>query len=78
MGIELTLIHWIYLLFIGGVIILMALRRDTSLFCILGIFVIALLATESVTNSVSGVFNSFIFAIGELLPTILIICIISF
>ena len=76
MGMELTLIHWIYLLFIGGVIILMALRRDTSLFCILGIFVIALLATESVTNSVSGVFNSFIFAIGELLPTILIICII--
>ena len=76
MGMELTLIHWIYVLFIGGVIVLMAMRRDTSLFCILGIFVIALLATESLTYSVSGVFNSFIFAIGELLPTILIICII--
>ena len=76
MGMELAQIHWIYLLFIGGIIILMAMRRDTSLFCICGIFVIAILATGNLTNSVSGVFNSFIYAISELLPTILIICII--
>ena len=76
MGVELALIHWIYVLFIGGIILLMALRRDTSLLCIVGVFIIAILSTESLTNSVSGVFNSFIFAIGELLPTILIICII--
>ena len=76
MGVELALIHWIYVLFIGGIILLMALRRDTSLLCIVGVFIIAIISTESLTNSVSGVFNSFIYAIGELLPTILIICII--
>lgn len=76
MEMELAQIHWIYMLFIGGIIILMAMRRDTSLFCIIGIFVIAILSTESITTSVSGVFDSFIYAIGELLPTILIICII--
>lgn len=76
MGVELTLIHWIYVLFIGGIIWLMAMRRDTSLLCIVGILMIAVLSTESLTDSVSGVFNSFIYAIGELLPTILIICII--
>ena len=77
MGMELTQIHWIYLLLIGGIIFLMTMRRDTSLFCICGIFIIAILSTMSITDSVSGVFNSFIYAIGELLPTILIICIIT-
>jgi len=76
MGIELTLIHWIYVVFILGIIALMVMRRDTSLICIIGIFLIALVATNSLTNSISGVFNSFIFAISELLPTILIISII--
>ncbi len=76
MGVELALIHWVYVLFIGGIILLMAVRRDTSLLCIVGVFVIAILATDSLTGSVSGVFNSFIYAIKELLPTILIICII--
>lgn len=76
MGVELALIHWVYVLFIGGIIFLMAVRRDTSLLCIVGVFVIAILATDSLTGSVSGLFNSFIYAIKELLPTILIICII--
>ncbi|MGM9924033.1 MAG: hypothetical protein ACI35R_07295 [Bacillus sp. (in: firmicutes)] len=76
MGAELTLIHWIYVAFIIGIIAFMIMRRDTSLICIAGIFLIAITATHNLTSSISGVFNSFVYAISELLPTILIISII--
>jgi len=54
----------------------MVKRRDTTLISILGIFLIAIVATGDLTASVSGVFKSFVFATTELLSTILIICII--
>ncbi|HWK24881.1 MAG TPA: hypothetical protein VNS08_17850, partial [Ureibacillus sp.] len=69
-------LHWIYVAFIVLIIGFMVKRRDTSLICILGIFVIAIVATGDFTSSISGVFNSFIYAIRELLSTILIISII--
>lgn len=76
MGIELTVLHWIYVLFIVLIIFFMVRRLDTTLISILGIFVIAIVATGNFTFSISSIFNSFIFAITELLSTILIISII--
>ena len=76
MGIELTALHWIYVVFIVLIIGFMVRRRDTTLICIIGIFILAIVATGNVTASISGVFNSFIYAITELLSTILIISII--
>ncbi|WP_274308176.1 hypothetical protein [Solibacillus daqui] len=76
MGIELTVLHWIYVLFILLIIFFMVRRLDTTLISILGIFVIAIVATGNFTSSISSIFNSFIYAITELLSTILIISII--
>ncbi|EFM12480.1 conserved hypothetical protein [Paenibacillus curdlanolyticus YK9] len=76
MVLELSPLHWVYLAFIVGIIGFMLMRRDTTLVCIAGVFVIGLLATESLSGSISGIFNSFIYAIKELLGTILIISII--
>lgn len=76
MGIELTALHWIYVVFIVLIIVFMVRRLDTTLISILGIFIIAIVATGDLTASISGVFNSFIYAITELLSTILIISII--
>ncbi len=76
MGIELTALHWIYVLFIVLIIGFMVKRRDTTIVCIVGIFLLAIVATGSIAASISGIFNSFIFAITELLSTILIISII--
>lgn len=76
MGIELTALHWIYVVFIILIIGFMVRRLDTSLICIVGIFILAIVATGDFTASISGVFNSFIYAISELLSTILIISII--
>ena len=76
MGVELTILHWTYLLFVLVILITMLLRRDTSVACLVGIVVIGFLAKGSVYQSVSGLYNSFIFAIGELLGTILVISLI--
>lgn len=76
MIVELTALHWIFVVFIALIIGFMIMRRDTTLVCIVGIFIIAFTATGSLTASVSGIFNSFIFAINELLATILVISII--
>lgn len=76
MGIHLTAIHWVYLAFIVLIMTLLIRRRDTSLICITGIFALGLLVTETLSGSVSGVFNSFIYATKELMGTIMIISII--
>lgn len=74
--VSLTLIHWIYLVFIVAIIGFMLFRRDTTIVCIVGILSLAAVSTLSISDSVSSLFNSFIFAITELLPTILVISII--
>ena len=76
MDITLVSVHWLYLLFIVLIIGFMIRRLDTTVLCISGIFLLGLLATGDLPRSVSGVFGSFIYAIKELLGTILIISII--
>jgi hypothetical protein len=76
LDVLLTPIHWIYLAFILAIIGFMLFRRDTTIVCIVGILSLAAVSTLSVSDSVSSLFNSFIFAITELLPTILVISII--
>lgn len=55
----------------------MVKKKDISLLCILGIFILGLAGTESIYKSVMGVFNSFVYAAKELMPTIFIISIIA-
>lgn len=76
MEITLSALHWVYLIFILLVIAFIVMRRDTSFICIAGILVLGFIATSSITHSVTGVFNSFAYAIKELLGTILVISII--
>ncbi|MFZ7102630.1 MAG: hypothetical protein ACOWWO_08220 [Peptococcaceae bacterium] len=77
MGTGLTALHWIYVLFILFIMGFMIMRRDTTFICLVGIVSLGLLATKgSIFQSVIGIFNSFIYAISELLGTILVISII--
>lgn len=76
MVVELTLIHLIYLLFILLIIGFMVSRLDTTILCIVGIFIIAIVSSGSLTESIISIFSSFQYAISELLPTILIISLI--
>jgi len=54
----------------------MIAKRDTTLICVAGILLLSLIATNSIYSSIINIFNSFIYAIVELLGTILIISII--
>lgn len=76
MNIQLVPLHYVYLAFIVLIIAVMIRRRDTTIICVAGIMTIGLLATETLSGSVAGVFNSFIYATKELLGTIFIISII--
>lgn len=76
MGVELTALHWAFLAFLLAILIIMCMRRDTTLACILGIFTIGCLAKGALVPAVIGIFSSFAFAINELLGTILVISII--
>ncbi|MDF2633823.1 MAG: hypothetical protein K0R78_697 [Pelosinus sp.] len=74
--IELTSLHWMFTSFILLIILTMVMRRDTSLVCILGIFLIGYVAKGSLNQAVIGIFNSFVYAINELSGTILVISLI--
>lgn len=76
MDIELNSLHWVYLAFIVLIMAMLIKRRDTTMVCVAGILALAFIATESLSGSVSGIFNSFIYATKELLGTIFIISII--
>lgn len=76
MSIQLTAIHWVYLVFIVFILALLIKRRDTTMICVTGILALGLLATATLSGSVSGIFNSFVYATKELLGTIMIISII--
>lgn len=76
MGVELTWLHGVYVLFVILIIVTMMMRRDTSLLCMIGIGLLGWTATGSVSTAVGGLFGSFIYAITELLPTILVISMI--
>jgi len=76
MSVELSLLHWVYVFFVAAIIAFMVMRKDTSFICILGIAVLGLMATGTVSGAISGIFNGFAYAIVELLGTILIISII--
>lgn len=74
--IELTSLHWIFTSFILLIIFAMVMRRDTSLICIIGIFLMGYVAKGTLNQAVIGIFNSFVYAINELAGTILIISLI--
>lgn len=74
--VTLTPLHHIYLIFIVIIIAAMIKKKDISLICILGIFILGLFGTGSIYKSAIGVFNSFVYATKELMPTIFIISVV--
>ena len=76
MKVDLSALHYIFMIFTLLILVVMIRKRDTTLVCIAGIFLLAIIATGSPSTGVMTIFNSFIFAITELLGTILIISVI--
>ncbi|MGI6425621.1 MAG: hypothetical protein ACOX2A_10615 [Tepidanaerobacteraceae bacterium] len=71
--IQLTNVHWIYFSMVILIIITMALRRDTVLPCIIGIYLVGLASTGSIWQSIQVLFNALIAAGTEFLGLITVI-----
>ncbi len=74
--VELTLVHWIYVIVVVIVLAVMIMRRDTLIPCIIGIFLMGLAAGKGIVGSAGGIFNAFVVAGVELLGIIFIISVI--
>ena len=76
-NLTLTPLHYIYLILIIIIIVAMIKKKDISLICIIGILLLGLVGTGSVSKAAMGIFNSFVYATKELMPTIFIISVIT-
>ncbi len=74
--VELTLVHWVYVIVVLVVLAVMIMRRDTLIPCIIGIFIMGLAAKKGIVGAAGGIFNSFVVAGVELLGIIFIISVI--
>lgn len=69
----LTGAHYIYLLFMLGILVIMIMKKDVVVPCILGVFCLGLYYTHSIPQATNAVFNSFIVSLNELGSIIIII-----
>ena len=69
----LTGAHYIYILFMLAILIIMIMKKDVIVPCILGIFCLGLFYTQSIPQAINAVFNALIVSRNELGPVILII-----
>lgn len=74
--VELTLVHWIYVIVVIIVLAVMIMRRDTLIPCVIGIFLMGLASKKGIVGAAGGIFNSFVVAGVELLGIIFIISVI--
>ncbi len=76
--VDITLLHWTYVIMTLVILTTMLLRKDTVIPCILGVFLIGFIATKNIIGATKGVFDSFIVAGSELLGIIIVIsCIVA-
>ena len=76
MTVELTAAHWLFLFWVGIVIVVMGLRKDPLIPCILGLLSVGWLYKHSFISGVSTVFNALIVAGNEFWGIIVVISLI--
>ncbi len=74
--VELTSLHFVYLIMVIIVIITMALRRDTVLPCIIGLFVIGFTFSGKLVTTIQIMFNALSAAGSEFLGIIIVISLV--
>ncbi|HWR45287.1 hypothetical protein [Sporomusa sp.] len=76
MSVTLTTAHWLFLFWVGVVIIVMAFRKDPLVPCLLGLLTVGWLFKNSFIGGVTSVYNALIVAGSEFWGIIVIISII--
>ena len=76
-AVILTPIHFVYLIGVIVILGLMIMRRDAPLPCLVFLFIIGVLATNSLVGGVQSVFNSVVYAGTTFMDIIITIALIS-
>lgn len=76
MPVTLTPIHWLFLFWVGVVIMVMGLRKDPLVPCLLGLLTVGWLFKKSFIGGVASVYNALIVAGNEFWGIIVIISLI--
>lgn len=76
MQVTLTAAHWLFLFWVLVVIVVMALRKDPLIPCILGLLTVGWLVKKSVVGAFTTVFNALIVAGNEFWGIIVVISLI--
>jgi hypothetical protein len=76
MTVALTNVHWLFLFWVGVVIVVMGLRKDPLVPCILGLLTVGWLFKKSFVGGITSLFNALIVAGGEFWGIIVIISLI--
>lgn len=76
MQVTLTTAHWLFLFWVLVVIVVMALRKDPLIPCILGLLTVGWLVKKSVVGAFTTVFNALIVAGNEFWGIIVVISLI--
>ncbi|AKL96005.1 hypothetical protein CACET_c25600 [Clostridium aceticum] len=74
--IELTLVHWIYVIMVLVILGILLMRKDIAIPCILGVFFIGLASQQGIAGSTASIFRALIVSATELLNIIMIISLI--
>ncbi len=74
--VTLTAAHWLFLFWVFVVIVVMALRKDPLIPCILGLLTVGWVVKQSVVGAVSTIFNALIVAGNEFWGIIVVISLI--
>ncbi|MGL5311922.1 MAG: hypothetical protein ACRC92_01620 [Peptostreptococcaceae bacterium] len=69
----LTGAHYIFIIFMVLILLSMIFKKESVVPCVLGTFALGLFYTKSLSGAMTGVFQSFVVALNELGPIILII-----
>ncbi|HMM20140.1 MAG TPA: hypothetical protein PKA10_05320 [Selenomonadales bacterium] len=76
MSVVLTTAHWLFLFWVLVVIVVMALRKDPLIPCLVGIMTVGWLVKQSLVGAVTTVFNALIVAGNEFWGIIVVISLI--
>jgi len=76
--VQITLLHWVYVVIVLVVLITMLMRKETIIPCILGIFLMGFVVTKTLIGATKAIFDALIVAGTELLGIIIVIsCIVA-
>ncbi|WP_425061087.1 hypothetical protein SCACP_18570 [Sporomusa carbonis] len=76
MTVTLTTAHWLFLFWVGVVIVVMGLRKDPLIPCILGLLTVGWLFKQSFVGGITSIFNALIVAGNEFWGIIVVISLI--